>query len=437
MAGSIRDQDISGVTKVTYLGLFIVFLGAIFYFYEYVLRISPSVMKPELMKVFKITVAGFGSLSAFYLYIYTPLQLIVGILIDMFSIRFILSTAALFCAIGSFLFGLTDSYWVACFSRILQGVGSAFIYIGALKLAATWLPFSRFAFFSCACTAFGFLGAGFGEIILSNTVNSIGWRIPMIVLGVIGIFLAILFLFFLGIKPKTKVARYRKSKKIYKLTLGEALGQLSKIFKNKYLWWAGVLSFFMYLPTTVFAALWGIPYLEKMHHYTPEKAAIACGLIFIGWAIGAPIQGWFSDFFNRRLRLIWISSLISFVLSLIVLYVPGLPYFLVCILFVLFGVASSSQVLTFAMGRDVCELSVVGMVMAFINTLAMIGGMIFQPGLGLLLEAFWQGSYDTAGAKIYSLAAYEKAVLVVPICCLVSFLIGLLVKDKLRLKDFS
>lgn len=437
MAGAIRDQDVSGVTKITYLGLFIVFLGAIFYFYEYVLRISPSVMKPELMKVFKITVAGFGSLSAFYLYFYTPLQLIVGILIDMFSIRFILSTAALFCAVGSFLFGLTDIYWVACLSRILQGVGSAFIYIGALKLAATWLPFSRFAFFSCACTAFGFLGAALGEFILSYIVDSIGWRIPMFVLAVIGVLLSILFLFFLRMKPKTKVARSRRAKKVYKLTLREALKQLFKIVKNKYLWWAGILSFFMYLPTTVFAALWGIPYLEKMHHYSLEKAAIACGLIFIGWAIGAPIQGWLSDFFNKRLRLIWIGSLISLVLSSIVLYAPDLPYFLVCILFVLFGISSSSQVLTFAMGRDVCELSVVGMVMAFINTLAMIGGMIFQPGLGLLLEAFWQGSYDASGVKIYSLVAYEKAVLVVPICCLFSFLIGLLVKDKLRAKDFS
>ena len=434
MAGAISEHDSTGVTKITILGLFIVFLGAMFYFYEYVLRISPSVMKPELMSIFKITVAGFGSLSAFYLYVYVPLQLVVGILIDMFSLKFILSCAALLCAIGSLLFGLTDSYWVACLSRFFQGAGSAFIYIGALKLAATWLPFSRFAFFSSSCTAFGFLGAGLGEIILSNIVDSLGWRTPMFALAIIGLIFAVLFFIFLELKPKTKVTRTRRVKKIYKLTLGDAIKQLLKIFTNKYLWWAGVLSFFMYLPTTVFAALWGIPYLEKMHNYTHEEAAVACGLIFIGWAIGSPIQGWLSDVFQKRLRLIWGSSFFCLILSLIVLYIPELPYFLVCILFVLFGILSSAQVLTFAMGRDVCELSVVGMVMAFINTLAMIGGMIFQPGLGLLLEFFWQGDYDSSGEKIYYFLAYEKAIFIVPICFFVSFLIGIFVQDKLNIK---
>ena len=111
-------------------------------------------MQKDLMKYFKITVAGFGSLSAFYLYIYTPLQLIVGIIIDMFSIRFILFTAALLCALGCFLFALTSSFPIACFARVMQGAGSAFVYIGALKLAATWLPLSRFAFFSVVMFSF-------------------------------------------------------------------------------------------------------------------------------------------------------------------------------------------------------------------------------------------------------------------------------------------
>lgn len=426
MSETRKVNEYSGVTKVTNLGLFIAFLGSLFYFYEYVLRVSTSVMEPQIIFYFKTTVAGFGALSAYYLYIYTPLQLVAGVVLDLFSIRLILVLSALSCAIGAFLFPATDIYWVACLARVLQGIGSAFVYIGALKLAANWLPFSRFAFFSCSCTAFGFLGAGLGEVILTDSINRFGWRSPMFVLGFFAIFLAIIFFIFLGKTPKSKVHRVRRTKKTQRLTLKDALRYLLKIICTKYLWWAGILSFFSYLPTTVFASLWGIPYLEKVYHYSSSQASLACGLIFIGWAIGAPIVGWLSDFFQRRLRVMWISFFGSFILSLILLYFTVLPYYLVCVLFVLFGMFSSSQVLTFAMGRDVCDLQVVGMVMAFINALSMLSGMIFQPGLGLLLEFFKDPKLG------YTVYTYQKAIFIVPLCCLLSCLIALFIKDKLR-----
>ena len=426
MPQSTNSKEFSGVTKVTFLGLFIVFLGSIFYFYEYILRVSVSVMEPQVIFYFKTSVAGFGALSAYYLYIYTPLQLVAGVVLDMFSIRVILVLSALLCALGALMFPITNIYWVACVGRVLQGAGSAFVYIGALKLAANWLPLSRFAFFSCSCTAFGFLGAGLGEIILTSSVDKFGWRSPVFALSFCALILAVLFFSFLGKSPKALVHRTRKSKKIEKLTLVKVLSYLSEIVCNRYLWWAGILSCFTYLPTTVFAALWGIPYLIKVHSYDSSQASLACGLIFIGWAIGAPIMGWLSDFFQLRLRLIWISSLVSFVLSLILLYYISMPFYLVCTLFVVFGVSSSSQVLTFAMGRDVCDLKVVGMVMAFINTLSMLGGMIFQPGLGLLLNFF-------ADPKLgYTVQSYEKAIFIVPLCCFLSFLIAFCIKDRVR-----
>ena len=92
--------------------------------------------------------------------------------------------------------------------------------------------------------------------------------------------------------------------------------------------------FLLFLPTSVFAGLWGIPYLQKMYGYTTQQAAVATGLIFIGWAIGAPIQGWLSDLFQRRLRLIWISAILSCVLALCVLYIRicHIGWFACCLL---------------------------------------------------------------------------------------------------------
>ena len=433
MVGGGKPLVGGGSNKVTLFGVFVVFLGAIFYFYEYFLRISPSVMKPDLMHAFHIGVAGFGTLSAFYFYAYTPMQLVVGILIDRFPIRRILVIAVLMCTAGSLLISVSSVLWMAAAGRLLQGLGSAFAFVSALKLAAMWLPASRFAFFSCSCAALGFLGAGVGEIILSYTVGKFGWRHSIMAFTIFGFGLAILFWLFLKAKPIKKTKRSKKP--ILTLSWSDAFRQLFEIIKTPYVWWAGILSFLMFLPTTVFAALWGVPYLEKIHNYSPEKAALASGLIFIGWAVGSPIHGWLSDLFRRRLRLIWINSLLSCALALCVLYIIDLPYWLVCVLFVFMGITSSVQMLTFTMGRDVCGVRVIGMAVAFINTLSMLGGLIFQSGFGLILDALWRGGHDKTGARVYEIVTYEKAVLVVPICFILATIIAFFVKDRARLED--
>ena len=121
-----------------------------------IFTISPSVMKPELMSTFHLGAAGFGTLSDFYFYAYTPMQLIVGILIDRFPIRRTLVIAVLMCTAGSLLISVSDLFWLAAVGRVLQGLGSAFAFVSALKLAATWLPVSHFAFVA-GSLALGFL----------------------------------------------------------------------------------------------------------------------------------------------------------------------------------------------------------------------------------------------------------------------------------------
>ena len=418
----------NAVKKVTLMGLWVVFLGALFYFYEYFLRVSPEVMQHDFMHTFKIGAAGFGTLSGFYFYAYTPMQLAVGIIIDKYSVRVILTVAVLLCAVGTLLIPISDIFALAAIGRFMQGMGSAFAFVSALKLAAMWLPASRFAFFAGACAALGYVGAASGEILLSVWVRDFGWRQSLFAFAILGVGLAIIFWLFLGAKPK---ASARKSRKVTpSLTWPQVGSQLLEIIKNGYIWWAGFLSFLLYLPTTVFAALWGVPYLMAMHHYTKEQAAVASGLIFVGWAIGSPLQGWISDVLRNRVQVMSVNALISFVFAVCVLYIQDLSYVTVCVLFVLMGISSSAQMLTFTMGRDVVNLRVVGMVIAFVNTLAMLGGTIFQSGFGVVLEMLWDGSYNSVGEKVYSLYSYQVAAAIVPICFIVAAVISFFIKDK-------
>jgi len=415
-----------------YVGYFVVILGALFYFYEYFLRISPSVMKPDLMHSFGISATLFGTLSAFYFYAYTPMQLVVGVVIDKFKLHWVLSLAVLCCTLGTLLMATTHHYQIASIGRFLQGLGSAFGFVGALKLAATWLPAERFAFFAGTCASLGFFGAAFGEILMTILVKTEGWRASIYNFAVFGFVLTVLFFIFLRLKPRhntplNDTEHPDKSETV--LTFREAWQHFKQIIRQRYIWIAGILSALMFLPTSVFAALWGIPYLQKLHHYSPEQAALASSMIFIGWGIGSPIQGLISDLYRNRVKVIFVGALFSAILSLIVLYSPSMSYPMVCILFILFGIFSSVQVLTFAMARDLCSAKVAGMAIAFVNTLAMVGGMIFQRGVGEILDWSWSGLMQH-GERIYSISDYEHAVAIVPICLFISAAIALFVKDR-------
>ena len=107
--------------KTVFLGWVICILGAIFYCYEYILRIEPSVMVPELMRQFSLSAEHFGALTALYYFAYTPMQIAVGMLTDIFGPRRMLTFAVLVCALGSVMFGYTQIVFVAAVGRFFFG----------------------------------------------------------------------------------------------------------------------------------------------------------------------------------------------------------------------------------------------------------------------------------------------------------------------------
>ena len=96
-------------SRGTPFGWFLFGLVALFYCYEYLLRIAPSVMSTELMQYYSLNATAFGNLFAVYYYIYTPMQIPVGLMLDRYGSRFLLTFATLICAIGTFVFSASTS----------------------------------------------------------------------------------------------------------------------------------------------------------------------------------------------------------------------------------------------------------------------------------------------------------------------------------------
>lgn len=419
------------VKNTTTLGWIICTLAAIFYCYEYLLRIEPSVMVTELMQAFQANATELGILSAFFYFIYTPMQIVVGLLSDLYGPRRILIVAIIACTVGSYIFGTATTLSIAAIGRLLIGFGSAFAFVCALKLAASWLPHRFFALFVGLTTTLGMIGAMAGDTILSSLVHTMGFKQTINIGTIIGVVL--IPLIWLIIRDQPKIAATPTTISKTKLPYHETFIGFIKILKNPQMWCNGLIGCLMYLALSLFAELWGIPFLTTVYKLAPHDAGIACSMVFLGWLVGSPLIGLISDITRSRKFPIALGCLSSAILISLIIYLPQMHLSVLYLLLFLFGIFSSFEILCFAISSENSPKQLIATASAFTNLLIMVGGIIFQPMIGKILDAMWSGE-SINNIRVYSLTNYQLALSILPIAFLLGFILTFWLRETLERK---
>ncbi len=399
-------------------------LGALFYCYEYFLRILPSVMTEDLLKMFSIGGVAFGNLVAFYYYAYTPMQLPVGIMMDRFGPRKLLVFASLVCALGTYLFA--HHYLpTAQVGRFLVGFGSAFAFVGVLKLASLWFPPSRFAFIAGMATSLGMIGAMIGDITLSKLVVSIGSNTTLYLAAVVGVVLTVAMWLVI---PETKAVKTAAASASSKLSYREFFQAVFKLCKNPQMWLIGVIGSLLYLSLSGFAEVWGIPYLIRVYGLSNVSAATAISFVFLGWAIGSPLVGWISDKMGNRRYPIILGALLGSILFSLIIYFPSMSTHYLKLLLFTFGVCSSTQIIVFPIARELNVVALAGTAIAVINSLVMLSGALSQPLIGKVLDVL-TGVHVKGNLMAFSTTSFQHALSIIPIAFVLAAVLTLFVKE--------
>lgn len=129
------------------LAIIPIVLTGFFYLYEYILRVYPSVFRIEIEQFYAFSGAsGFGFFASSYYYLYTPLQLFVGILADKFRLQSLLVFSISGCLSGLLLL-LVPIDIAAFLGRMLLGMASAAGFVLIIKATSLYAPRHYFAFF--------------------------------------------------------------------------------------------------------------------------------------------------------------------------------------------------------------------------------------------------------------------------------------------------
>ncbi len=400
-------------------------IAAIFFFLEYVVRVSPGAMSAEIMRDFHITALDFGMLSLFFYVSYIAMQMPVGAVLDRFNIRWLLATMALLCALGCFIFSFSHHFDLLLLSRLIIGLTGAFAFVGALKLATIWLPLSRLGLLAGATQAIGMLGASTGDGPLSALVTQTSWRFSYMLLGIALMILMCLMIFIVRDRPANSEKSAYGRMVVYQ--------DLLCVLRNPLTWVNGLFIGLLYAPTAAFGELWGPLYLHQVDTFSHQQAASVVSMIFIGWAIGSPVIGWLSDYLKRRKAVMVLSALCSLLFLMILLYMPGLAFYDAMGIAFLYGVSNVGVSIGYAVACDINSKRLAGISLGFTNMASIGIGAALQPVIGYILDKEWHGTYQ-AGTRLYTSHDLHMAMLVLPAILIICLICGFFLKETLHRK---
>ncbi len=393
-------------------------LSALFVVLNYVQQVFPDIIGPELGAAFHADDAILGSIASAYFYAYAILQIPVGLIMDRFGVRRSLVPAVLVAGLGTLAFAFTHTAESAFAVRLLMGAGSAFSFIGCLKLVQEWFPPGRFSMLAGMTNTAGMLGAACtGPLAL--LVKAIGWRSAMGWIG--GAELALGVLIFFVVRDRAVSA----------LPPGKAAPAMPgpsgmfSVLRDGQVWLNAIYATGISLIFVAFGGLWGSGYIQKAYGLDAVAADGTSSILFLGGIAGSLFYGWYSDYLKSR-KIPMVQAGIGGLLTIsLLLYVPGIPLFVFEVGLFLAGFFSSANIISYAVARDLYP-SLSGLSIGFLSTCYYAGNATSQPLVGFLLE---RHASAVPGTDALTVADYRFALTSLVVFMAVALVCALRLKD--------
>lgn len=409
---SNNDGVCAEVAPLSYARSWVVWgCAALFYCYQFIMRVSPSVMADDLMASFQIDACTLGLISGFYYYTYSAFQIPGGAFLDSFKPRRVLSTAVLICSMGTLLFSMADTIYLAAFGRALIGLGSALGFLSCFKIGSVWFPTHQLPLIVGLTILLGTVGAVSAGYPLAWLLSLYGWRETLWLFAISGLALAVLgWAVVRDAPPETLENEILKShgdhhKHLPSVTL---LGSIVEVLRKPQSWVIALYGFCMYIPLSGVTDIWGPPFLMAAYGLDKPTAGALNSALYVGLGVGAPFFSFLCNFLKGYKPAVFIAAFGALIMLSVVYYFPHMPLWLLASCLFLGGFFLGGQFLGFTMASAINPLSAAGTAGGFHNMLCMLSGVVCQPLLGWLLDFSWKGTFEN-GVRLYTTSEYMLA----------------------------
>ncbi|MHA7986620.1 MFS transporter [Rathayibacter sp. CAU 1779] len=378
---------------------------------------------------FHSTASLLSTLAVLQLVVYAGMQIPVGVLIDRVGPRALMLVGTALMAVGQATVAFSSVIGIAVLGRILVGAGDAMIFTSLIRLVNSWFSGRQVPQLSQWVGNIGQLGQVLSAVPFALLLHQSGWTVAFLSAGGVAVVAFVAILLAVRNRPEGADEGERPA------TWRQSFHQLGVAIVRP----GTQLGFWSHFVTqssgTVFALMWGFPFMVFALGYSATEASWMLTIIVGAALVVGPLLGILTARFPLRRSNIVLSIVIAMavVWTLMLLWPGSPPLWLVVLLLVVIGAGGPGSLIGFDFARTSNPMHALGSANGFVNVGGFAASFLMIYLMGVLLD--WHshlaetGLYTVDGFKI----AFAVQYLVVGVG--VVFLIGARKRTRKRLLD--
>ncbi|SHG32339.1 MFS transporter [Geodermatophilus nigrescens] len=346
--------------------------------------------------------AGASAVSLFLvlqLAVYAGLQVPVGVALDRFGSRRLIVAGGVTMAAGQLVLALATDVPTAIAARVLVGAGDAMTFISVLRVVGFWFPGRTVPLVTQLTGILGQVGQIVAAYPLVALLHSAGWRSTFLGAAAAGVLVVVLVLATLRdtppgteLAPAAGLADVRRSLALTWREPGTRIGLYTHLVTQ--------------FSGTVFALLWGYPFLVVGQGLSPATAAsLLTLLVLVGMGVGPLLGRLCGRWPLRRSVLVFSILVLTAGTWTVVLLWPGrAPLWLLVVLVVVLGTNGPGSMIGFDFARTWNPAERQGSASGVVNVGGFVASLLTILAVGAVLDALTPGA-----STAYDLDAFRAA----------------------------
>lgn len=264
--------------------------------FSYVDRQVVSILKPILKDEFSLDDVGYALIINVFTICYALMYPVSGWLVDKFGARKIMFWGVITWSLSSIGSGLVRTLFPFVFFRSLLGLAEPTTYPAQIKVVTKWFSGKLRATANSISVAGGTIGSVIAPPLIAWLVISFSWHAAFIIPGIVGIVVALIWLFLYKEPPKGYVQDTISAKNSSGESISFSWGQL---WSKKSLW--GILLIrFTTDPVWYFILFWLPGFLMEESGLSLSQLGMVGWIPFLIASLGGIASSAWSDWMVRR-----------------------------------------------------------------------------------------------------------------------------------------
>jgi sugar phosphate permease len=348
---------------------------------------------------FDISATSLATFTVLQLVVYAGMQVPVGVLLDRFGSRAMLIWGLSLMTVGQLAFAFSESFAAAVAARAVVGAGDAMIFVSVIRIVTVWFLVRQAPMVTQVTGLTGQLGAIAAAGPLSYLLHAFGWTRAFALTSSVGVVLLV------AVLALVKDSPYRRSD-VVAIKLRALAQSVRTVWGNpgtRLGMWSHFVSQFS---ATVFALLWGYPFLVRGLGWSASGASTLL-MAMTAWAV---VSGLVLARLVGRLPYYRSFIVISVVAAMVVpwtavLLWPGAaPAWLVVLMAFATASGGPAAMVGFDLARSFTPAQAIGRANGLVNVGGFTASLLVMGLIGVVLDLSSSGGMDSYTLDDFKLA---------------------------------